>query len=49
MPREHSKEEAGVVEAYPGILESVDIDPLHHEASKGTYDTVSRCRYPVPI
>ncbi|KAF9451085.1 hypothetical protein P691DRAFT_808929 [Macrolepiota fuliginosa MF-IS2] len=33
--REHSKDEAGVCEAYPGIIESSDIEPLHHEKLKG--------------
>jgi len=33
MP-EHTKDEAGVIEAYPGIIESTDIDPLHHESNK---------------
>lgn len=32
---EHTKDEAGVCEAYPGIIESSDIDPLHHELNKG--------------
>jgi hypothetical protein len=32
---EHTKDEAGVCEAYAGIIESSDIDPLHHELAKG--------------
>ncbi len=36
MP-EHTKAEAGVIEAYPGIIESTDIDPLHHERNKGVH------------
>lgn len=39
MP-DHTKDEAGVIEAYPGIIESTDIDPLHHEMNKGIYPCI---------
>ncbi len=38
------KEKAGVIEAYPGIIESTNIDPLNENSNKGMWCLPPRLR-----